>query len=344
LWEDRLSELADFRKIHGHCNVPFKYSENGKLGAWVRYQRRQYKLHLRGKSSFMSLSRIQELESLGFEWKPSIGQEKGTPKKPILNDDAKHVRDDDSDASSTEEALTYQGGDWAKKLKELCDYRQSNGQCIFRSQDPEYAELSNWVVSQRREYRRMIDGKSSILTPGRVKTLEGIGFVWNPSRPSWEERLSELGDYREIHGHCNVSKDYNENTMLANWVRNQRKHYKLHLQGKKSIMTLSRIKGLERLDFEWDSRVTVWEDRMRELANFRRIHGHCNVPHNYSESIKLGQWVRNQRSAYKFQLEGKKSGACMTLSRIQELESLGFEWKASTSRRQGPLKKPNPRR
>jgi hypothetical protein len=22
LWEDRLSELADYRRVHGHCNVP----------------------------------------------------------------------------------------------------------------------------------------------------------------------------------------------------------------------------------------------------------------------------------------------------------------------------------
>jgi hypothetical protein len=31
-WEERLSELADYRKIHGHCNVPRKYSQNAKLG------------------------------------------------------------------------------------------------------------------------------------------------------------------------------------------------------------------------------------------------------------------------------------------------------------------------
>jgi hypothetical protein len=34
-WEDRLSELADYRKIHGHCNVP-GYSENTKLASLGR--------------------------------------------------------------------------------------------------------------------------------------------------------------------------------------------------------------------------------------------------------------------------------------------------------------------
>jgi hypothetical protein len=32
VWEGRLSELADYRKIHGHCNVSQSYSENAKLG------------------------------------------------------------------------------------------------------------------------------------------------------------------------------------------------------------------------------------------------------------------------------------------------------------------------
>jgi hypothetical protein len=31
IWEDLLRELAEYRKIHGHCNVPQSYSENSKL-------------------------------------------------------------------------------------------------------------------------------------------------------------------------------------------------------------------------------------------------------------------------------------------------------------------------
>jgi hypothetical protein len=75
--EERLSELADYRKIHRHCNVPTRYTENAKLGTWVATQRSQYNLHQEGKRSSMTSSRIQVLESLGFEWKPSIGWGKG---------------------------------------------------------------------------------------------------------------------------------------------------------------------------------------------------------------------------------------------------------------------------
>jgi hypothetical protein len=42
-------------------------------------------------------------------------------------------------------------------------------------------------------------------------------------------------------------------------------------------MTLSRIQELESLGFEWKSSIgSAWEDRLSELAGYRKIH--CNVP------------------------------------------------------------------
>ena len=93
------------------------------------------------------------------------------------------------------------------------------------------------------------------------------------------------------------------------------------------MMTLSRIQKLERLGFEWECQGAAWEDRLSELADYRKIHGHCNVPVRFSENIQLGTWVSHQRSNYKLHLEGRTS-PMMTLSRIQKLESLGFEWKS----------------
>ena len=92
-WGDRLSELADYRKIRGHCNVPKSYSENKKLATWVHNQRTQHMFHVQGKRSQMTLSRIQELESLGFEWKRFISREKRAPKKPSLDEDTLRVRE-----------------------------------------------------------------------------------------------------------------------------------------------------------------------------------------------------------------------------------------------------------
>jgi hypothetical protein len=80
-WEDRLSELADYRKVHGHCNVPKNYTGNAKLFTWVTHQRSQYSLHLKGITSQITLPRIQALERLGFEWKPSSSRRRGITKK-----------------------------------------------------------------------------------------------------------------------------------------------------------------------------------------------------------------------------------------------------------------------
>jgi hypothetical protein len=89
-WKDRFNELADYRKIHGNCNVPIRYSKNKKLGTWVTTQRSNYRLHREGKTSHMTTFRIKALERLGFEW----------------------------------DSL---GAAWEGRLSELTDYRKING-------------------------------------------------------------------------------------------------------------------------------------------------------------------------------------------------------------------------
>jgi hypothetical protein len=296
-WEERLSELADYRKIHGHCNVPQKYSESTKLARWVSKQRKQYKLHLQGKTSPMSPYRIHELESLGFDL---VGKQR------------------------TES----NNSNWEDRLSELADYRKIHGHCNVPQKYSENAKLARWVSKQRNIYRLHQEGKTSSMTTFRIQELEKIGFEWGVCLAAWEERLNELADYRKIHGHCNVPHNYSENTKLAHWVANQRSNYRLHVKGKTPPMTTFRIQELESLGFEWGYCVTAWEDRLSELADYRKIHLHCNVPRNYSESAKLGQWVTTQRYQYRLHAEGKTSH--ITTLRIQELESLGFDWKPSS--------------
>jgi hypothetical protein len=96
-------------------------------------------------------------------------------------------------------------------------------------------------------------------------------------------------------------------------------------------MTLSRIQELERLDFEWKYRGVTWENRLRELADYRKIHGHCNVRMKHSKNKQLGAWVNTQRTNYRLHfLEGKTSPK-MTTVRIKALEGIGFEWNSHGS-------------
>ena len=48
--------------------VPRKYQVNPQLSAWVATQRKNYNRRQAGKESPLSVSRIKELEEMGFVW------------------------------------------------------------------------------------------------------------------------------------------------------------------------------------------------------------------------------------------------------------------------------------
>jgi hypothetical protein len=194
------------------------------------------------------------------------------------------------------------GAAWAERLSVLATSRRIHGHYNIPQNYSENIRLGTWVATQRTEYRLHVKGKKSLMTAFRVQELESLGFERDSQSDAWQDRLSLLADYRKMHGHCS-------------WVSNQRQQYKLHLDGKASPMTTFRIKELESLGFERNVNGAAWKDHLSELADYRKIHGHCNVPRNYSENAKLAAWVAKQRKQYKFHLEGEKSR--MTLSRIQ---------------------------
>jgi hypothetical protein len=85
-------------------------------------------------------------------------------------------------------------------------------------------------------------------------------------------------------------------------------------------MTFSRIQELVSLDFQWRHSVgSVWGDTLSELADYREIHVHCNVPQKRcSEQSKLGNWVGTLKKhgtlkkQYDLHVKGKRLS--MTLS------------------------------
>jgi uncharacterized protein YgbK (DUF1537 family) len=128
-----LNELADYRKINGHCNVPQGYSENTKLAMWVQNQRNHYKLHLSGKTSSMTNFRIQELESQGFKWKLSLGRKKGTSKKRSLDDNATWVRETIEEAPEHVQATAQTQKDFSGR-----DIRSKQVDAAFESEESDW--------------------------------------------------------------------------------------------------------------------------------------------------------------------------------------------------------------
>lgn len=160
--------------------------------------------------------------------------------------------DEDDDELNTDGRFRpYQAGQWSDRFSDLCVYRERMGNCLVPHTYKDNLPLARWVKRQRYQYKLMIEGKPSTMTPERVKALEDIGFVWDSQGAAWGERLEELKVFRNAFLHSNVPSNYSENPQLATWVKCQRRQYKLYMEGKPSNMTPQRIRELEDVGFEW---------------------------------------------------------------------------------------------
>merc|ERR1711907_422038 len=77
----------------------------------------------------------------------------------------------------------------------------------------------------------------------------------------------------------------------------------------------------------------VWSERYEELKQFRKVHGHCNVPSRYHANHQLAIWVKRQRRQWKNKMDFRKN--CMTDERQESLDSIGFIWDMTSQRHQG---------
>lgn len=108
----------------------------------------------------------------------------------------------------------------------------------------------------------------------------------------WMDQFRELQKFAQQTGHTFVPSRYMAQDSLSRWTKRQRYQFKLRCDGKVSTMTDQRVALLNELGFVWNSQVAVWEQRLRELQEYKDDTGHCNVPSHYSRNQKLATWVK----------------------------------------------------
>jgi hypothetical protein len=140
-WMLKFEELVEYKKTHGHCQVPHSYKQSPTLARWTKRQRYQYKLFTDGKSSTMTEERVVSLEELGFVW--------------------------DSHSALWEELYT-----------ELQQYCWALGHSNVPSTFPPNPKLAIWVKCQRRQYKLLVAGEASNMTYERTERLNKLNFVW----------------------------------------------------------------------------------------------------------------------------------------------------------------------
>ena len=204
---------------------------------------------------------------------------------------------------------------WNQMLQKLRAFKSEHGHCQVPSAWPQNPALPRWVGKQLAQH------EAGELRNDRRRELERIGLLSEGSRRSrqeerWTERLAELAQFMERHGHCNIPRDWPENPTLAKWAwRHRAENYRGRLRP-------DRKERLEQLGFAWrvenEHLKNLWELRFNELLAFTERFGHTRVPAKWEENIPLGHWRHIQRA---FRRQGKLSP-----ERIARLNAIGFEW------------------
>lgn len=327
-WEEMFSELNDYWRIHGNCNVSILDLKNKKLGQWVSEQRTAC------STGRLDKSRKARLDGMGFVWdtrdetwerrfselieyKNKYGHCRvpfNWPENQELSRWVGTQRHDKKKGCLVLERvsrLTKIGfdwnpsdSDWEKNFSALSEFFRQEGHLNVPEKWPEQPGLRSWVNKQREAYKK---GK---LREDQIAMLENLEFVWVPLDESWNIRYAELVAFKKEHGHCDVRE--RDNLKLAQWVTELRK------TRKRGRLFPERLAQLDALEFVWDIREADWDEMFEALSAFKARHGDCNVPATWPENERLGHWVAKQRTA-------KKSGQ-ISEEHVARLNEIEFAW------------------
>ncbi len=304
VWEARLLELLTFRAKHGHVNVPRGRSEDSKLATWVQNQRRFVRL------GTLREDRLRRLQDCGIIW------------------------------AGADDRRRAQHEAWNRMLGALRAFRRAHGHVNVPRGWKGEPSLAGWLASQR--FLR----KKGELLPERERRLAELDAAWSRHAPAlrptaktapvrsraraWDQAVAVLEAYVRRHGHCAVPSRWSEDPTLARWVVKQR------LLRKRGLLSPQRIDRLTRLGFEWSgearragARRRLWEESLAALAEFRRVHGHTDIPADWREDRPLALWAQRQRNEYK---KGRLSA-----ERADRLDALQFRWSPKRTRAQARI-------
>lgn len=356
LWPLRYEQLVEFKKQHGHCDVPYNYAENRQLGIWVgnqRYKRKQNKLA-------PEYERL--LNDLGFTWEDVERGVWDERYQELVEFKAKHGHCDvpvvypensklgwftknmrtqrKAGALSAEKIakLDAIGFAWVSTRKATPPQNRNGIQePLTSSWKKSFDELvayrtahGDCDVPVKWKGNPQLGGwaaaqralkKSGKLHAERERLLNEIEFDWHTShtKEEWETRFDQLKLYKQRFGDCCVPTQWKENPQLGAWVANQRHKLKAgKLSGEKERL-------LTELGFVSAQRTTTprgvnraWSERFDELVRYKAQHGDCNVPTRWPDNRGLGVWVSNQRQL-------KKQGK-LEPERERMLNEIGFGW------------------
>ena len=342
-WDEMFSDLVEFFKLHGHCNVPIDWQANPELARWVAHQRPAK------RQNRLTADQLRRMDEIGFAWNIHDGDwdvmfaklaehlrpmHNGKPRDVVMSAELrrwtltqrqfKKRGELDPERKRKLDSIGFEWSPYSKQWEQmfgtLRQFHTDHGHCRVPTKWSKNPKLASWVAVQR---ARKAAGK---LSAERIAALDALGFSWRvswsggrPSGQAWEAMFAMLKQFRLENGHANVPQKFVTNRKLGWWVSIQRR------DRRKGKLNSTQIARLDELGFDWSpqhggvsSDDEGWEKMLEALRTFKNEHGHCRVPAQWSGNPKLANWVATQR-------QFKKHGE-LKAERIAALDGIGFEW------------------
>lgn len=300
-WNESYKLAMNYYDTYGNLNISrrFKtddgitYNEYGyPLGDWLAVQKVRY------KNKELSLEQVKLLEDIKITWKS---------------------------VKTWEEAyeLAEEYYKVHKNLKVNYKFKTIDGPTF---NDNGYT-LGNWVVNQRRKYRK------GLLTKERIKKLESIGMIWSVIK-TFEESFNLVVEFYNEHKNINLPIEYytEDGYNLGGFIYSQKQ------LKKKGLLSPERIKMFDDLGIDWtikEVKNNITWDEMCELASsYYKKYGNLDIGRSFitkdginrdADGYSLGRWLSRQRVNYK---NGK-----LSKQQIEKLEKIGINWNTEFTHR-----------
>ena len=133
-------------------------------------------------------------------------------------------------------------------MEDLKQYKETHGHANVSI--PEDRSLPQFCAQVRHAHNN--PSKGIKLTDERIAAFDAMDFNWTSQEyvtRSFDERIEELEEYKQTHGHVNVNR--HEDSNLYQFCADVRHSLKMAKKNGTRKLREERIKSLDDLGFEW---------------------------------------------------------------------------------------------
>lgn len=178
-WNERIRDVKEFVREHGHGRIPINYPPNQELARWSKRQRFHYRLYLKNQRTKL-LCPISEFRQ---------------------DDCCQMTQEQLQDLNEAGFCFDLQVARWDRNYQLL---KRSKSCPATQHKN---VELKKWIEMQRFQMSLLKRGGKSFLNPERIQKLNDIGFSWHDETGRSTKNISNLNlleeqDYKARIDHC----------------------------------------------------------------------------------------------------------------------------------------------